>query len=249
MSGAGEPDLSHLDAEDMALRNRMLRDRARAEVAAEKAAEKASEVAPTIQSKTHTKNNEDVNAEMEAEEDEDDEMFVDEDDDAFEAFRQARLAEMKRKAAEDQANKAKGHGEYREIDETDFLPEVTGSEVVLCHFYHAGFESCKVLDMHLNKIAKKYLSFKVIKLNAEKAPFFVPKLAVRVLPTIVIFHKGVAVDRVVGFAELGGNNEFSTRRLEARLGRSGHVPVDVTEDDVEAEENDHEAGEIKYMRK
>ena len=44
----------------------------------------------------------------------------------------------------------KGHGEYREITEGDFLGEVTGSEKVICHFYHKEFYRCKyVFDLNI----------------------------------------------------------------------------------------------------
>ena len=61
-----------------------------------------------------------------------------------------------------------------------------------------------------------------MKLNAEKAPFFVEKLAVsrlaseiyswseiRTLPCVVVFIDGVAKGRQVGFEGLGGD-EFAT---------------------------------------
>ena len=38
---------------------------------------------------------------------------------------------------------SKGHGEYRDISQDDFLPEVTGSALVLVHFYHQDFERCR----------------------------------------------------------------------------------------------------------
>lgn len=54
-------------------------------------------------------------------------------------------------------------------------------------------------------------------MNAEKAPFFIQKLMVRVLPTIIAFHQGVAMDeRVIGFQDLtqdlepGRESEFPT---------------------------------------
>jgi thioredoxin-like negative regulator of GroEL len=53
-------------------------------------------------------------------------------------------------------------------------------------------------------------------LNAEKAPFFIQKLAIRTLPTIVCFIDGVARDRVVGFEDLGGKDEFDTIVLTRR---------------------------------
>ena len=36
-------------------------------------------------------------------------------------------------------------------------------------------------------------------INAEKAPFFVEKLGIRVIPTMVMFKDGIAVDRILGF--------------------------------------------------
>ena len=41
-------------------------------------------------------------------------------------------------------NLAKGHGQFREIAQDEFLPEVTGSSRVVAHFYHNDFQRCKV---------------------------------------------------------------------------------------------------------
>ena len=60
-------------------------------------------------------------------------------------------------------------------------------------------------------------------LNAEKAPFFVGKLAIKVLPTIVCFHEGVAKERLTGFEELGMNDEFKTEELEFVLAEKGAI--------------------------
>ena len=51
---------------------------------------------------------------------------------------------MQQKEAEKrEVLKRQGHGEYKEITEGDFLGEVTGSEKVICHFYHREFYRCK----------------------------------------------------------------------------------------------------------
>ena len=92
---------------------------------------------------------------------------------------------------------------------------------MVCHFYHKDFERCKIVDMHLRNIAKQHTEAKFIYLDAEKTPFFVQKLAVQVLPTIIIFIDGIAVDRIVGFEELGGADDFPTISLTRRLIRSG----------------------------
>ena len=64
-------------------------------------------------------------------------------------------------------------GEYDEITEEQFLPLVTKKKYVCVHFYHRDFERCKIIDMHLSKIALNHGETSFVKLNAEKAPFFV----------------------------------------------------------------------------
>lgn len=46
-------------------------------------------------------------------------------------------------------------------------------------------------------------------------------MQIKVLPTIICFIDGVAVDRVVGFEELGGKDDFPEMALTRRLIRSG----------------------------
>lgn len=58
---------------------------------------------------------------------------------------------MQQKGAEKrEVLKRQGHGEYREITEGDFLGEVTGSEKVICHFYHREFYRCKYATSYLS---------------------------------------------------------------------------------------------------
>ncbi|KAG4121155.1 hypothetical protein ERO13_D11G188800v2 [Gossypium hirsutum] len=79
-----------------------------------------------------------------------------------------RITALKKEAEKREALKRQGHGEYREISEGDFLGEVTGSEKVVCHFYHKEFYRCKIMDKHLKALASKHLDTKFIKLDAEK---------------------------------------------------------------------------------
>ena len=116
---------------------------------------------------------------------------------------------------------ANGHGKYTEITEEQFLPIVTKTRFVIMAFYHKDFERCKIVDMHLNIISKQHTETHFVKIDAEKCPFFVTKLAVQMLPTIICFIDGIAVDRVVGFEELGGSDEFPTLILTRRLISSG----------------------------
>jgi len=136
---------------------------------------------------------------------------ADEEDD-LEALRARRRKQMKEAQEKRQKHAALGHGSYDEIAEDEFLKTVTSSNLSIVHFYHRHFEKCKVMDMHLGKCAKKFFGTRFVKLNAEKAPFFVEKLAVRTLPCVVVFIDGVAKGRQIGFEGLGGD-DFTTAQL------------------------------------
>lgn len=54
------------------------------------------------------------------------------------------------------------------------------------------------MDKHLKSLAQKHVETKFVKINAEKTPFFVEKLSIRVLPSVVIFADGKSIDTLVG---------------------------------------------------
>ncbi|KAL2607965.1 hypothetical protein R1flu_026538 [Riccia fluitans] len=145
------------------------------------------------------------------------------DDPELERLHAERIAALKKEAEKRQVLARKGHGEYREITEADFLGEVTGTERVVCHFFHKEFVRCKIMDKHLRPLAVTFFDTKFIRVDAENCPFFVTKLGIKVLPCVILFKNGVACDRIVGFEELGGKDDFSKASLEARLLRSGMI--------------------------
>merc|ERR1719235_1206582 len=133
-------------------------------------------------------------------------------DDELERLRAARRKKMMEGHKKKQEFIAKGHGEYEEIPEEDFLKTVTSSYRCIVHFYHQNFERSKILDMHLRKLvqSKKMLGTKFVKMDSEKAPFFVAKLKIMTLPTAVFFIDGVAKYKQIGFQSLPGGDEFKT---------------------------------------
>ncbi|CBI22351.3 unnamed protein product, partial [Vitis vinifera] len=155
------------------------------------------------------------------------------DDPELERLHADRIASLKKEAEKRQALKKQGHGEYREVTEADFLGEVTGSEKVICHFYHREFYRCKIMDKHLKSLAPRHMDTKIIKLDAENAPFFVAKLGVKTLPCVILFRKGIAVDRLIGFQDMGGKDDFATRTLEALLIKKGIVSEKKKDEDDE----------------
>ena len=158
----------------------------------------------------------------------DDDGFFDDDlenDPTLASLQAKRLAEMKARYAKEKAHFAAGHGEYREIAEDEFLKEVCGSEHVVVHFYHTEFFRCKIVDKHLRALAPKHRGCKFLYLNADKSPFFVSKLCIQTLPTLVVFKDGVKTEMLVGFEELGGKDTFRTEVLEHWLGKAGCVKL------------------------
>ncbi|KAL6345412.1 hypothetical protein AAG906_015895 [Vitis piasezkii] len=141
------------------------------------------------------------------------------DDPELERLHADRIAALKKEAEKRQALKKQGHGEYREVTEADFLGEVTGSE--------------KIMDKHLKSLAPRHMDTKFIKLDAENAPFFVAKLGVKTLPCVILFRKGIAVDRLIGFQDMGGKDDFATRTLEALLIKKGIVSEKKKDEDDE----------------
>jgi len=165
-------------------------------------------------------------AQNKAQIEEDDDDFDDFDDDpVLKSLQQKRLDELKSRQNLEKTFHAQGHGEYREIVEEEFLKEVCGSPFVVVHFYHPEFFNCKVVDKHMRILAPKHLSCKFLHLNAEKAPFFITKLSIQMLPTVIVFKDGIVVEQLVGLDELGGKQDFRTEVLELWLSKQGCIKI------------------------
>lgn len=183
--------------------------------------------------------------------DHDDDSFDDDEflsDPTLDELHGKRLAEMKRvvaeKRAEAEAKKKISDGDYREIVQDEFLPTVTSLEKVAVHFYHTEFEKCAIMDQVLREIAIVHKEVKFVKINAEKTPFFVRKLLIKVLPSVVFFQDGVACDRLVGFQGLDEKHSAKPkiRVIEDRIAATGFMlssPFGTYEDDAD-ESSDEE---------
>jgi thioredoxin-like negative regulator of GroEL len=58
------------------------------------------------------------------------------------------------------------------------------------------------MAMHLGKLAPRHIESKFVKIDSDKCPFFVEKLKVRTMPTVLIFKDGVAAEKIRGFEDL-----------------------------------------------
>ncbi|KAJ8651817.1 hypothetical protein O0I10_012609 [Lichtheimia ornata] len=139
-------------------------------------------------------------------------------------LRERRIKDIQDELERRQAMEENKHGLYTEItNEKEFMDITTSEKYVVGHFYHDDFRRCKIMDTHLEKLAREYYNTRFIKINVMNAPFLVEKLQVRVLPCVMAWLDGFAQIKVVGFDELGGTDSFSTGMLELKLTNAGVI--------------------------
>merc|ERR1711983_120378 len=140
------------------------------------------------------------------------------DEDDLEAIRRRKLDMMKKMQEKKVEWKSAGHGEYSEIpEEKEFFTVTKGSDNCVIHFYRDETFRCKIFDKHFNLLAKKHVETRFAKINAEKCPFLCDRLKIRVIPTVLCIKNQQTTGQIVGFADLGNTDEFSTEMLEWRL--------------------------------
>lgn len=181
------------------------------------------------------------------EDQDDDDIFKEDEDEArfMSELKEKKLAEigLKPKLARDRSKEKKKvsyrYGEYREIEESEFLDTLLKNEKVVCHFYHPEFEKCKVMDKHLTKVAFDHSETLFVKINADKSPFFTTKLQIQVLPTVLLSNNGKVFDRIIGFEGLEGIEDFPTINLVRKLVLTKMIKP----------KNKNEKGEMKIKKK
>lgn len=134
-----------------------------------------------------------------------------------------RLEELKEQFKQKQQDLIKGGGEYREMDERSFLKMAIDHEYIVVHFYTSGFERCDIVDEHLKRIAINHIEVNFVKINARKAPFLVNKWKIKTLPTIAIVLEGYLMEKIIGFDDFGGKDDFPTIAMERRLYQAGAI--------------------------
>lgn len=66
----------------------------------------------------------------------------------------------------------KGHGEYEELpDERSFFEATKKSSRFVAHFFRPSTDRCKIVDMHLKRIASQHMETRFVRVNAEKVLF------------------------------------------------------------------------------
>ncbi|KAH8741085.1 thioredoxin fold protein related to phosducin [Cryptosporidium ryanae] len=148
------------------------------------------------------------------------------DENELNQIRNRRIEEMKKSHKLKQKYESLGHGKYDIItEEKEFFEIIKKSENVICHFFRPTTTRCEIFDKHLTKLAENHLEARFIKINAEKAPFICSNLNIRVLPTIALVKNSMLTHRIIGFEELGSNDDFTTLQLEELLEKKGSIEI------------------------
>lgn len=150
-------------------------------------------------------------------------------EDDMERIRRDRLAQLKSMAKMKSEWIAKGHGSYREVDDQKrFFEELKGEKRAVVHFFRPSTRRCEILDKHLGLLAQKHVETKFVRVDAERSPFLAERLKIWMLPTVVLIKDGRTDHSIIGFDEMGGQDNFATEVLEAILLKHAVILESVT---------------------
>ncbi|WVQ84870.1 hypothetical protein IAT38_007033 [Cryptococcus sp. DSM 104549] len=109
-------------------------------------------------------------------------------------------------------------------EEKALIERMAKEKYCLLHFFHPDFARCQIMDRQLAALAPSHPHTLFARASVDDVPFLVTKMAVQVLPCVLCFVDGRAVDRLIGFEELGDTDQFTAKMLEFRLKQSGVLP-------------------------
>lgn len=171
------------------------------------------------------------------EEEDDDALFeaLENEDDS--SYRTHRIEQLNAEFAKEAQAQIQRDASSAKVDIDNLYPTLSNDQSLLdfttqthrcvIHFAHPDFAKCGAMDGHLRDLAARHYEVRFARVDVRDIPFVVNKLNIRVLPYVIGFNDGLAVERVVGFEGLGnggkqdGVDQFSTATLEKRLLRKG----------------------------
>ncbi|KAF7592610.1 hypothetical protein BBP40_012699 [Aspergillus hancockii] len=165
-------------------------------------------------------------------EDEDDDLFkaLENEDDS--TYRAQRIEQLNAEFASAQNSRPPAPSTTTTIIKDSLYPTLKSDQTLLdfttethrcvIHFAHPDFARCGTMDEHMRALATQHYEVRFARVDVRNTPFIVEKLKIRVLPCVIGFKDGIAVERVLGFEGLAlggrdGTDSFSTTTLEKRL--------------------------------
>ncbi|ODN81476.1 hypothetical protein, variant [Cryptococcus amylolentus CBS 6039] len=146
----------------------------------------------------------------------------------YAAHREARMEALAQQVKAVKNLRETGDGEYGRVveykEEKGMIERMAKEKYCLINFFHPDFKRCEIMDRKLTELAPSHPHTLFLKASVDNVPFLVSKMAIKVLPCVMCYVDGRAVDRLIGFEELGQTDNFSTKALEFRLQQSGVFP-------------------------
>ena len=107
--------------------------------------------------------------------------------------------------------------------EKEFFEASKKSKNVVVHFYRDSTFRCKIVDKHMEVLARTHMECRFLKIDAERSKFLVDRLKIKIIPTIALIKDGKTIDYIVGFQDLGNTDDFDTEMLEWRIARANVI--------------------------
>ena len=110
-------------------------------------------------------------------------------------------------------------GKPREITDDEFDEIANYPRPVVIDFYSSTCPPCQVMGGLLNELGPAYAGrIDFLKLNVDRNPRAAARFQIQSVPTVLLFHRGKIVDRIVGLLPLNPlRNKFDqlARRFSA----------------------------------
>jgi len=120
-----------------------------------------------------------------------------------------------------------GYGACDEISvEREILDLTANEKLCVVHFFHPEFRTCKIMQGHIDKLAHKHFRTRFLKFDITKGSWVAVRLKIRELPAVLCFVGGTIKNRIVGFDDLGGTENFPLERLEYKIAESGVIQLE-----------------------
>ena len=140
------------------------------------------------------------------------------DEDDYNRIKQKRIAEMKRKAEQEQQNVSNGHGTLSKInDQQEFFAAAKASARMVVIFTRNSNKYGKAMLEHMTLLSGKHLEARFMWVDAENAPFLTDRLNIYMLPTIVCIKDNKVHKQHNGLNEIDGSGKYSSGMLEYLL--------------------------------
>ena len=140
------------------------------------------------------------------------------DEDDYNRIKQKRIAEMKRKAEQEQQNVSNGHGTLSKInDQQEFFAAAKASARMVVIFTRNSNKYGKAMLEHAELLSQRHLEARFIWVDAENAPFLTDRLNIYMLPTIVCIKDNKVHKQHNGLNEIDGSGKYSSGMLEYLL--------------------------------